>query len=124
MKPLGRLQPVGARIGVTALAVLGPGTLNGCWETDSYDQLYVRNDSDVVVRVQYEWSSGERIPLLTSLEPGEERRIAPPVDPEADAVNDCTSGPLIVSRSGGEIQRFEPPVCYGEGLTLSVDDEP
>ncbi len=103
--------------------MISAGVLSGCWETDAYDQLYVRNESAFVVGVEYEWSSGERIPLLVSLEPDEEQRIAPPVDPDGDGVNDCTTGPLIVLHDGEEIQRFDPPVCYGEGLTLTVDGE-
>ena len=116
-------KSMAGRSGVVALVVVASSALPGCWETDAYDRLYVRNDSDVVVGVQYEWSSGERLPLLVSLEPGEEQRLAPPVDPEVDGVNDCTTGPLIVLRDGEEIQRFEP-VCYGDGLTLVVDGQP
>lgn len=114
---------VGTWVGMVVLVAACAVALSGCWETDVDDSLYIRNDSEAAVAVEYEWSSGERIPLLVSLEPDEERVLSPPADPDVEGSYKCTTGPLIVLQNGEEIMRFDPPVCYGEGLTLSVDGE-
>ncbi len=66
IRPVSVLSILHTRAGLVALVAACAVALSGCWETDAYDQLYVRNESAFVVGVEYEWSSGERIPLRGS----------------------------------------------------------
>ncbi len=110
-------------LSVTVAITVATLAVTSCWETDVDDSLYIRNDSDLIVRVDYEWSSGERLPLLGALEPGEVSPLDPPVDPDVEVTSRCTTGPLIVSHEGEEVQRFNAPVCFEHGRTLTVDGE-
>lgn len=33
----------------------------------------------------------------------------------------CTVLPIVILQGGKEIERFDPPICYGSGRTLTVD---
>lgn len=105
------------------LATIAASLLAGC-ETDVDNSLHIRNSSGRAIDVEYELASGERVRVETEILPGRETLLLPPNDPDVDERERCTSGPLIVLQDGREIQRFEAPVCYGDGLTLDVDGEP
>ena len=40
------------------------------------------------------------------------------------AENRCTTEPIVALQGGKEIERFDPPFCYGSGRTLTVDGNP
>ena len=109
---------------LAAVLLVSVPTLTSCWETAPDDYLRVRNETDrpidvVVVRV-----SGERVGPGNGLRPGRGRIVNPRDDPDVDDEASCTTGPVIAFQDGEEIQRFEPPICFGDGLTLVVDGEP
>jgi len=98
--------------------------LAGCWETENPRHLFIRNATDRPISVEIEQVSGKRILLLESLRPGGVRMALPPNDPDVEGVYRCTTGPVIAFQDGEEIERFEAPQCYEDGLTLTVDGEP
>lgn len=99
-------------------------TLTSCWESDMVaNALRIRNATDRPIDVVVERVSGDQFVLVDGLRPRREQIVNPGDDPDADE-GVCTSGPVIAFQDGEEIERFEPPVCFEDGLTLVVDGEP
>lgn len=104
------------------LAVVGVAVAS-C-ETDVDNSLHIHNTTDEPITVTYELSSGEQVGGVGEVPPGRTRTISVPSDPDVEGEPRCTTGPLIIGQDGSEIERFEAPVCYGDGLTLDVDGKP
>lgn len=112
------------RISAVAGAVALLAVLSACLETDVNNELRIRNMTTAPIDVEYEMHSGERVRIISDLGLQDESLALPPNDPDVEGGGyKCTEGPLIVLQDGEEIERFDPPVCYGDGLTLTVDGE-
>ena len=119
--PMKRRWSYGRVLGVTSAITVATLAVTSCWETDVDDNLHIRNETSEPVAVEYVLTSGERVDLDAHISLQSESLVFPPADPDVDGEPRCTTGPIIVRQGATEIQRFDPPVCYGEGLTLTVD---
>lgn len=102
-------------LGLSLLALTATVGLTGCPETDRDRNLYISNDTEAVVRMATVNEAGEVKGSLL-IPPGGSYIMSPPAE------NECTTVPIVALQDGTEIERFDPPICYGSGRTLTVDE--
>ena len=88
------------------------------------NELRIQNATDQWIDVLAEQVTHEESVVVERLAPGTTRSTSPRGVPREGEGDRCTSGDLVAYADGVEIERFDPPICFDHGRTVTVDGRP